>query len=303
MLPLTCRGFVMTRVKVSYATILSVVKRLRRATSKDVTRELVRMGFRVKWKAVAVMLLRCKRQGLLDRARWGRSGFVYRIVHKGGERLEYLANRPTKSVNLAVSKGIPKPRVQFHELILYFATFMHRFWPLRMQENQNRLNTIISYTNESEIDLSRLWREMEHKDAKEEQYEKVIREVVTTNQELMRIIVDLLASSHTNLDFKLGRSVGRFEAASRARVNTMSLQEKKRTCAHAQKSSAQTAKVTLNDRQTRSKSFPFAFPVPSAQTLKIMRESSTSPPNIGSVEETNRDDDERPDVNHWWLHL
>jgi len=76
-------------LKVSKEVVLEIVGCLGKATSKQVWAEVVSWGFKSKRKTVSIMLMRCRRQGLLQGIRCGRHGFVYRLLDSGRRRLRY----------------------------------------------------------------------------------------------------------------------------------------------------------------------------------------------------------------------
>lgn len=76
-------------LKVSKEVVLEIVGHLGKATSKQVWAEVVSWGFKSKRKTVSIMLMRCRRQGLLQGARCGRHGFVYRLLDSGRRRMKY----------------------------------------------------------------------------------------------------------------------------------------------------------------------------------------------------------------------
>ena len=75
--------------------VLEAVKKLDVATSKNVAKH-----FRISQSRAAWFLLRLYRQALLTRElqeqRRGRPGYIYRLTHRGRERMRYLETNYSK---------------------------------------------------------------------------------------------------------------------------------------------------------------------------------------------------------------
>lgn len=308
-------------MEVTKEIVLEIVKRLGRATSKEVASELFRRGFRCSRKAVSMRLRRYYKQGLLGRARWGRSGFVYRITYKGENRLRYLEEHRGKSKR-TVAPNWTQPASkhffdkQFEELALDFALARSVSSPVcpTEAENQDLLNIRVFKPN-SEVNLFYLYtKECDRR----VQYEEALKVLMQGNRELRKIIVDYLLKNASSVYFQLGRSIGRFEARGeilRERTQHVSrilrsFHEKKGAPNTGfWKQDAQFSRKILKNTEAHPQSFLIAFPVPSSRTLKIMREGAKgahtpTPSKMKAVTgQTCQDENEWVDANSWWRHL
>lgn len=183
----------------------------------------------LKLKHASMVLLRCFRRGFASRRRYKRGkvhGYVYQLTDKGAEWLLYKASQ-NKNANLhnrksimevscppnpAVSHQIAKPKPQYSferqikDLVWDYAIAKHAFQNVPSQENP-KSNIIVSKCD-SEMSVFLLNKKERNKRIN---CEGLLKETLAVNQELIRIIIRLLAEHRSSKDSELERSLERTE--------------------------------------------------------------------------------------------